>query len=406
MAGRSLAAFVHSRTALLRGMLCESGSLSASVPPAVVTIGNEACDLDSAASAIARAYLWDTDRSGRPYVPVLGAPRSDAVSMRGDVVHALGSAGLRIGDLLCLADITNAARPGWTLDLLLVDHNSPSVHWARAHGARLRVCGIVDHHEDAGAHLDASPRLIQSCGSTCSLVALEAAQSPLMDAEVALLLARAIVTDTVGMTWRATPTDASALAVLFAIIDGSHAPPRADYAVVDASSDERVVRLWAEMEAAQASIPEESVPLRLLMPKDYKQYDDAPGLSYGIAVVHVPFQHYLSACADGIGALRGEVRAFMAEASVRLLFFVNSVRTSGTHAHIQQFGIFSARDDAALLRDIVAYLQDEAAMGLNEIASDGCSSAVFEQANLEMTRKKVHPALKRFLCRAQANQSH
>ena len=54
----------------------------------------------------------------------------------------------------------------------LVDHNNiqgDELHEAFGAG-KLKVVGIIDHHEDEGQFVESQPRIIRTCGSNSSLV--------------------------------------------------------------------------------------------------------------------------------------------------------------------------------------------------------------------------------------------
>lgn len=51
---------------------------------------------------------------------------------------------------------------------ILVDHNHFKI--PGFDGNTISVAGIIDHHVDEGLYQDASPRIIQTCGSCTSLV--------------------------------------------------------------------------------------------------------------------------------------------------------------------------------------------------------------------------------------------
>ncbi|KAH9974336.1 hypothetical protein BGW80DRAFT_1303383, partial [Lactifluus volemus] len=100
-----------------------------------ISMGNEAGDLDSLASAI--GYAWYATRHlGQPTVPLLQTPRGDSVT--GDELPA-------------------HAPP--TTRYALLDHNVLAGRFAADDKAR--VVAIVDHHVDEQHHLDASPRIVE-----------------------------------------------------------------------------------------------------------------------------------------------------------------------------------------------------------------------------------------------------
>ena len=115
-----------------------------------VVVGNEACDLDSVACAVAYAYVESaSSASSSMVVPIVSCARED-IYLRPDVVYALREVGVEIEDVLYLDDVVGAdvATPK---SICLVDHNALSARiFPRAWGGRVRR--IIDHHEDARAH--------------------------------------------------------------------------------------------------------------------------------------------------------------------------------------------------------------------------------------------------------------
>ena len=98
-----------------------------------------------------------------------------------------------------------------------MDHNKLPLHLTHLDD---RVQGILDHHIDENMYPNVSPRIIETIGSTASLVALEWMQSEFaddMEEELASLLLSAVLVDTVQLQpeyERATPKDHQAAAYL------------------------------------------------------------------------------------------------------------------------------------------------------------------------------------------------
>ena len=222
-----------------------------------VSVGNEACDLDSVACAVAWAYA-ESMTTGRTVVPVVQCERND-LALRPDVVLALRSVGVSVESLTCMEEA--AATGGRTpSETRLVDHNA---HTGRVIPASWgeRVVRIIDHHEDIGAHADAAERTIELVGSCSSLVYRDVvAPSGREDLarDVARLLLGAIVLDTRMLdtsTTRASPVDFAAAEALQRLLGWDEGAVREEYEAL-----------------SRARHDQSSFTCAQLLAKDYKQW--------------------------------------------------------------------------------------------------------------------------------------
>ena len=208
---------------------------------AVVSIGNDAGDLDSLVSSIAMADFQPIGGcGGRPlWLPVVPFPRSD-FRLRQDACILFRHVGMAFDeagaptDLLHLDEVDVETAVLWRtaggLGVALVDHNACLPDVSARFGAR--IVAIVDHHNDEGSHLelaagerdvaggkpdDALSRMLEGsapllrlvhpeAGSTCSLlVELMDSTSPgggglsARSPELRVLLLAAIAVDTRGL---------------------------------------------------------------------------------------------------------------------------------------------------------------------------------------------------------------
>ena len=136
-------------------------------------------DLDSAASAIAFAYL-STQLSGRQKrYAVLYRSNVEDLVLRKENQLAFEEAGISEGDIMFLDDLATLDLSNLGVSIALVDHNKLSAEFG---GQDEAVIAIIDHHEDEKHHLSASPRLIQvPTGSCSSLVTLHFSQQLSLD---------------------------------------------------------------------------------------------------------------------------------------------------------------------------------------------------------------------------------
>jgi len=141
--------------------------------------------------------------------------KSNDFSLRPENLHALSLAGLTSPtcQLLTLSDLSfMTIFPSH--DFALVDHNRLGVSYVHTPGAQ--VTALIDHHQDEGLYLSASPRIVSPCGSCASHLGLLFTPSSPLPPELATLLLAAILIDTSGLKpgGKATPTDVQAVAFL------------------------------------------------------------------------------------------------------------------------------------------------------------------------------------------------
>lgn len=180
--------------------------------PISVSLGNEACDLDSVVSAVAMAYA--ATACGTPTIPVLNVGRGE-LGLRRDVGVVLEDVEvdtklLTFANEISLSDVLS--RGG---GLTLVDHNELAIH-QQALGAH--VVRIVDHHSDSGEYSKAN-RLIARTGSCASLVSESIRDDAHILPPIAYMLLVAVLIDTNALERRTLPQDVAAAARLGRIAD-------------------------------------------------------------------------------------------------------------------------------------------------------------------------------------------
>ncbi|KAF8647325.1 hypothetical protein AX16_006787 [Volvariella volvacea WC 439] len=133
-----------------------------------VVMGNEAGDLDSLASSIAFAYLYNKQHS-TPTVPLIQTKRSD-LALRAENLYAFSLAGLTdlSSQLLTVDDLPSHIGPFPSHKFALVDHNRLDSQFSDGQ-PNATVMAVVDHHADEGLYTNtAHPRLIVQAGSCAS----------------------------------------------------------------------------------------------------------------------------------------------------------------------------------------------------------------------------------------------
>ncbi|XP_049271970.1 uncharacterized protein LOC119394132 [Rhipicephalus sanguineus] len=175
-----------------------------------VVLGNEACDLDSAVSAIVTAYLLHELQPVATLlvVPVLNIVRKD-VKLRTEITYFFEQVDIPLGKLVCRDEIDLKKLLAQSkLSLTLVDHNLLPKEDADLQPA---VQEIIDHHRLETSHR--CDKTVEMVGSCCTLVAEKVLHSKpeLFTPQVALLLYGTILLDTVCLSESARRTTAKDL---------------------------------------------------------------------------------------------------------------------------------------------------------------------------------------------------
>lgn len=293
-------------------------------PPVTFVVGNESADLDSVCSALVLAYFQSyrgqpppaaaaSQQRPRVHIPLVNIPHAD-LSLRPELGPVLSRAGIDAGDLPTLdavvgpdasAPLSDAAR--W----FLVDHNALTGPLARQ-GRADYVVGCIDHHADEGVALPDlrgvaggfgdyaegdRMRVVRPAGSCMSLVVEacrdawesvpaaragggggEEQSAAEVDADLALVALAPILADTssLGAPDRTTDTDRWAVGYLEAIVARAQGRGQDKYDGYERG------RFLGEINRIKEDIS--SLPLRDVLRKDYKQWDDG-GLRLGVSAV-------------------------------------------------------------------------------------------------------------------------
>ncbi|CEQ40911.1 SPOSA6832_02591, partial [Sporobolomyces salmonicolor] len=406
----------------------------------IVTMGNEAGDLDSLASSVAYATFANADpSSSRTCVPLVLTARSD-LYLRPENVEALSRAHISDDSLLTIDDLPPSKLSNLGTSFALVDHNvllptfrSFPDDLDAAEDDR-KVLSILDHHADESRHLAASPRLIQPVGSCASLVATHFSSSRpnlTIPSPIADLLLSAILIDTrlkpSTAGGKATPVDLSSVDALLPFSSFARATSSSEFVQTDA-----LEALKAHHDVLSAKKSDVSwMRGRDLLRRDYKEYVEA-GIRYGLATVPLGLDVWLDKASEGAGAagerdegqgqgqgqgkvdaLLEDVRAWMAERGLGLCGVLTSythVKKSGKEGkHRRELLIVS--HSGALDRVVFDGLEADPVLELEEWKvldrygkdhgeRDGERWKVWNQGNTKATRKQVAPALKRLVLEA------
>ncbi|GAA6028344.1 hypothetical protein JCM8097_006987 [Rhodosporidiobolus ruineniae] len=417
----------------------------------VVSVGNEAGDLDSLASSLAYAYFGpqSDSSSSRRYVPLTLTARADLV-LRPENTEALKRAEVPEDALLTLDDLPASNLSSLGTSFALVDHNV-LLPMFRSHPDQhdheeddRRVVAVVDHHADEQRHLEANPRLIQVVGSCASLVtklltadfAPPSPESPIPTG-IADLLLSAIMIDT-GLKpeekgGKATAIDQSAVQ---ALLPFSSFLPSSSAASVSASfttSSPSEADLASALSALQdfdnllfAKKKDVSwMSGRDLLRRDYKEYLES-GVRYGLSTVPLSLSVWLDKSPAEDKEKRWElvladVEAWMKERDLQLAGVLTSyehIKKSGKEGkHRRELLLVAAPSAVSQLKSVFEgverdeVLQLEEWKGLEEYGaqegqtSEGGRWRVWQQGNAKATRKQVAPALKDLVVKAAGGQS-
>lgn len=351
-----------------------------------VVLGNESCDLDSAVSAIAYAFLLHSLRAGREdsdgagVVPVLNIPRRD-FPLRTEVTYWLGKHGVSQEALVFRDEIElhELHRKGF-LQLFLVDHNILPAGDTCLESA---VCCVIDHHRlerqlGAGGD-DIQLEMVGSCSTLIAERILRENKTLLEDEDAVRLLHGTIILDTINLNEdakRATPKDVQVVEELEKMLKTP--PDRA--------------QVFAEVTSAKGDVS--SLTTEELLRKDRKVVGGGGGGGVVVGMSSLP--------------LRVEDYLQRADAGVAL---EQHTAAHATHA-VVLMGISVA--GKAVERDIAVYAKDEALRtsltqhleqtqnGLLQLVSLDSPVAhceAYQQKNHVASRKVVLPLVKEWLAK-------
>lgn len=317
------------------------------------------------------------------------------LQMRGEIQVTLRKEGIDSQDLIFLDKVlTRATESNTSLNLVLVDHNELSGRWKRQYPhVSVTVEAIIDHHADAGQFLDASPRIITACGSNTSLIVHQTAHANLdgrhgimMDrlTELAPLMLKTIVFDTVNLTWRQNLVDEEAVHKLQLLM---------------ASEALSTSLIMQELEEAVDAVPETNFGIFDLLHKDYKLYFHHSSTTdtdvyYGISTLHLPLESMFDANdAESIRLWHEQVRLFMSREEIEILVVTDAIREKGSPLHRQQLGIFAP--SPKVFQQLETLLQAKQC-NLSELVR-GETFGLYDQENITISRKQLHPIMKEFM---------
>ncbi|KAF8513548.1 DHH phosphoesterase [Hysterangium stoloniferum] len=379
-----------------------------------VVVGNEAGDLDTAASSIAYSYIASTFVR-QPSIALLQTPRTD-LPLRAENLYAYELARLSPNkqELLCIDDIpSNSLSQVLNSSFALVDHNRLPPRFIPETGSPPRVVAVIDHHDDEGLYPDADPRVIAvPVGSCSSLVTRhfmplwEKATTP-PPPEVATLLLSAILIDTHGLQAgnKAVEIDHSAANFLL---------PRSTFALASSNSFDGPDLLGIINTLGQRKGEVSHLSSRDLLRRDYKEYTIASSSkSYKVGIATVPLNLNLWVEKDSSPGFWNSMDAWILERELDTLGVLCTYRSAKEGKHKRQM-IWIVADGRESLRKALwkgleendelrlqvknmkeQKLSKDIEMHDGDIRTDASAVArIWKQKNARVTRKMVAPLVK------------
>lgn len=337
------------------------------------------------------AYLRTQTPPRTLHIPLSNIPRAD-LALRTEMTAVLRHAGLQPSDLLTLSDLPEGLKPEDTR-WLLVDHNALT---GKLDVFNKSIMGVIDHHVDESiVPEDATPRIVEPCGSCMSLVveeskplweALAASDETLGEqAKLAKLGLAAILIDTVNLTEEAKikPKDRTAADFLEKKLQGS-GYDRTEY--------------FEEIQRVKEDIS--GLSLRDILRKDYKEWDEG-NLKLGIASVVQGLSYLLKdKASDDPAALLDALSSWAQERKLDVVSIMTTSNPDGEfQRHLLVWGI-SDEGRAATARFVDGNTKALELEPWGDGVLDGDGRAAWRQKNLKESRKQVAPRLRNALTKA------
>ncbi|GMK55085.1 hypothetical protein CspeluHIS016_0201410 [Cutaneotrichosporon spelunceum] len=407
-----------------------------------VAVGNEAGDLDTIASSIAYAFLASTLRAQR-VVPVILTPKK-YMRLRPENLMALERSSIPADNLLHIEDLSVKAGDliGAGVEFALVDHNRLLKQFGTDDAAYNQVNAILDHHEDEGVSLNASPRtVVVPCGSCTTLVALnfkdewtaslsgpaKGAGSP-VPPEVGTLLVSGIMIDTKGLKKgrKTTDRDIDAAQFLYSVSSLQTAGTTAAVAITSDTDTDKLPDtlqvLSQDLVLSKYDVTDMSG--HDLLVRDYKEYlwetssKVFPKVVVGLCTVPVKLERTVT-LEGGWGKSLPILDDYMEELKLDLLGIATTWRNKrGKHRRelllsVRSGGALADIDAAKRILDALAkgleadsetfdlkpwkHHDESLAPADNPMNTSTRVAHVWRQGNARSTRKQIAPAMHRIV---------
>ncbi|NXN94854.1 PRUN1 Exopolyphosphatase, partial [Rhinopomastus cyanomelas] len=338
-----------------------------------VVMGNEACDLDSAVSALALAFFLakTSPAPSAAVVPVLNIPRSD-FPLRTETTFLLRRQGIADESLIFRdeIDLAELHRSG-LLSLTLVDHHVLPCADAALEEA---VVEVIDHRPLERDQAPGCPVTAAPVGSCATLVTERITQGPpgVLDGLTAALLHGTILLDCVNLSpaaGKVTPRDVACVALLEERFP--HLPARDD--------------IFQALQAAKFDVS--GLTTEQLLRKDLKLLSSEEQL-LAISAVYSDLGTFL-----GRPGLLQDLETFCRARGYSGLVAM-AISFSDDNQPSRQLAVYSPQES---LRSTVCQALEEATnppLHLQPLASPSPCLVAYSQGNTLASRKKVLPILR------------
>ena len=334
-----------------------------------VVMGNEAADLDSMGSAVIYAYYKAMSAPAddtRVYIPMINIPRDD-FKLRTEAAFLFSHAGIETDWLLFAEDIDlGVLNQAGKLELVLVDHNKLASNQGHLEQT---VVEILDHHKDEQLYAGAS-KTITPVGSAATLVAEALLQRPeVLEEGSAVLLLGTILLDTVNLdpeAQRATDQDRNVVDALLNLTGANRK------------------QLFDKLQEEKFNVS--SLDSADLLRKDYKEWK-LGDQNVGFASVLLSVKDWLQKDAQ----LSSSLATYASACNLDVLIAMNAYTQP---QFTRELVVYCA--DEALRKKLLAFLEGSD-LGLSKIdGSVEANTALYAQANLGYSRKKLQPVMSDF----------
>ncbi|CUM65128.1 uncharacterized protein PRCAT00002755001 [Priceomyces carsonii] len=367
--------------------------------------GNQSADMDSVISAISYSYFSYIKNSNAILIPLINIPRDD-FKLRRDIKLLLERHSITEDLLYFVEDFESYSKVASSIELVLVDHcniQGSALNNAFKDG-KVKVVGIIDHHEDENAFLDANPRIIHSNGSCSALVfnywySQFDDKTVLKQNEIIELLLGPLLIDTSNMTQKVEEGDEDAIKTYKQLLNP-------DTITTFSSSQEKTDSdpfsgFYSELKKAKKDL--HGFSLYDILRKDYKQFTfgsndtvvgfSSVGKSYFWLFKEYSPEHFKKALNQMLQTLKLD------------LLVVTTSYTTSSGKYTREFSYYydlkNAKfdklyklADPKLKLNLDIYKGTKFADKLNEVNSSGHKLEIFNQVNIKASRKQVVPVIK------------
>jgi exopolyphosphatase len=386
-------------------------------PTHSIVIGNEAGDADTVISAISLAYIETyapQPMSLRRKTPIVSIPKRDLEQLRPEINLLLQLAGLsNPAKELLFVDSSVFRKDMQDARVTLVDHNAIEEKFEERNW---HVTEILDHHEDRGIYIDATPRTVAYLNgkvlvaSACTLVAERMMQlwEPPYPASISLLLMGVILLDSVNLSPEAgkvTQRDIDAIHSLLEHADWQQLSKPSQWAI--GISDNSVTNNVPDTDVLFHVLQDAkydptfwaSMSVHDALRYDFKDFEYRDGI-FGISAVLMPLDDFVHKT-----KLVSSIKRYMKELNTGLLAIMFTYQ-EGDHIRRQLMICTDSKglvDTAQLEEELMSSpleLQElSGALAPPDFGAVGLEAHFFNQENAAASRKQIGPMLQEFLDR-------